>query len=113
MRFHAFHPFAGPFERLIIGLIGAWFLASTSVAYSMIRRGRWAEHREWMLRAVAGALGIATVRVAVVPIDLALTPLGAGPEVVFLHAFWIGSGVTVLAAEWWIRRTRPARASAV
>ena len=35
----------------------------------------------------------------------------ARPEVVLLHSFWIGSGVTVLGAEWWIRRTRPARAS--
>ena len=109
--FGVLHPFAGPFERLIIGLIGTWFLASTSIAFVSIRRGRTADHREWMLRAVAAALGISTVRIAVAPIDLVLTPLGVGPEVVFLHSFWIGWGVTVLGAEWWIRRTRPARAS--
>lgn len=106
--FGVLHPFAGPLERLIVGLIGTWFLVSTSIAYVRIRRGRSAEHREWMLRAVAGALGISMVRVVGLPLDVALTPLGIAPEVVFLHSFWLGWGLTMLGAEWWIRRTRPA-----
>ena len=110
--FGVLHPFAGVFERLIIALIGTWFLASTTIAYVKIRRGRTVEHREWMLRAVAGALSISMVRVVVFPIDLVLTPLGAGPDVVLVHSIWIGWGLTLLGAEWWIRRTRPARASA-
>ena len=79
--------------------------------YVRIRRRNTAEHREWMLRAAAGALGISMVRVAILPLDVALTPLGAKPEVVFLHAFWIGWGISILGAEWWIRRTRPPRVS--
>lgn len=109
--FGVLHPFAGPFERLIIGLVGTWFLAATSIAFVKIRQGRTAEHREWMLRAVAAALGISTVRLVVIPIDVVLTPYGVAPEVIFLHSFWIGWGVMLLAAEWWIRRTRPARPS--
>ena len=109
--FGVLHPFAGPFERVIIGLIGTWFLAATSLAYISIRRGRTVAHREWMLRAVGAALGIYTVRMVALPIDLVLTPLGVDPEVVFLHSIWIGWSLALLAAEWWIRRTRPARAS--
>lgn len=107
--FGVLHPFAGPFERFFLGLIGTWFLFSITIAFVRIRGGHAAEHREWMLRAVAGALSISTVRLVAIPIDLVETSLGAGPEVVLLHSIWIGWGVTLLGAEWWIRRTRPSR----
>ena len=109
--FGVLHPFAGPFERLIIGLVGSWFLAATSIAFVRIRQGRTAEHREWMLRAVAAALGISTVRLVATLLDVVLTPYGVAPEVIFLHSFWIGWGVMLLAAERWIRRTRHASPS--
>ena len=105
--FGVLHPLAGVVERVIVGLIGIWFLSATSIAFLRIRQGRTAEHREWMLRAVAAALGISTMRLVGIPVDLVLTPLGVGPEVAFLHTIWIGWSVTPLTAEWWIRRTRP------
>jgi hypothetical protein len=110
--FGVLHPIAGHFERFIIGLIGAWFLASISIAYVSIRRRQTAKHREWMLRAVGAAVGISMMRVVMIPLDLVLTSRAVRPEVVFLHSIWIGVGLTALGAEWWIRRTRPARASA-
>jgi hypothetical protein len=107
--FGIIHPFAGILERLLIGVIGGWFLVSITIAYVMIRRGRRAEHREWMLRAVAVSLSVSTVRGAALPVDLVLTRLGATPEAALLNAFWIGWGATLVGAEWWIRRTRPAQ----
>lgn len=73
--FGVLYPSVGPFERVIIGVMGTWFLTATIVAYISIRRGQTAKHREWMLRAVASALGISTVRLTVIPIDLVLTPM--------------------------------------
>lgn len=110
--FGVLYPSVGPLERLIIGVIGTWFMASTIVAYTSIRRGQTATHREWMLRAVGSALGVSTVRLSMIPLDLILTPMGIRPDVVVLNSFWIGWAVAVLAAEWWIRRTRPVRSSA-
>ena len=109
--FGVLYPSVGPLEQLIIGLIGTWFLASTIVAYISIRRGQTAKHREWMLRAVASALGISTVRLSVIPLDLVLTPMGVRPEIVLVNSFWMGWVIAVLTAEWWIRRTRPGRTS--
>ena len=107
--FGVLYPSVGQPEPFIIGVIGTWFLASTAIAYISIRRGHTAKHREWMLRAVASALGVSTVRLSMIPIDLVLTPMGVRPEVVFLNSFWIGWVIAIVTAEWWIRRTRPGR----
>lgn len=104
--FGVLHPVAGPFERLIVGVVGTWFIVAIIVAYVSIRRGRTAAHREWMLRAIGAALGVSTVRLAAIPLDVVLTSYGATPEVVLLHSFWSGWVIMLLAAEWWIRRTR-------
>ena len=87
---------------------GALLFVLLPLQFSKRIRSRYrAVHREWMLRAVAGALGISMVRVVMLPIDVVLTPLGTRPEVLFLHSFWIGWALTIVGAEWWIRRTRP------
>jgi hypothetical protein len=104
--FGILHPFAGAVERVIIGLVGTWFLLSITIAVVMIRRGLTARHREWMIRAVAAALSVSTVRMVVLPIDVVMTSIGVGPEAVMLHSFWIGWALTLVGAEWWIRRTR-------
>ena len=105
--FGVLHPFAGTIERVTIGLIGTYFLIASGIALARIRAGRSAAHREWMIRAVAAAMGISTVRLVILPIDVALTPAGFGIQAVFLISIWVGWGLTLAAAEWWIRRTRP------
>jgi hypothetical protein len=60
------------------------------------------------------AVGISTVRVVIVAIDLPLTMLGIDAVGVFLIGLWSGWILTVAAAEAWIRRTRlPAPVTAV
>lgn len=105
--FGVLHPFAGTVERVTIGLIGTYFLVASGIALVRIRARRTAEHREWMIRTVAAAIGISTVRLVILPIDVALTPAGFGIQTVFLISIWVGWGLTLTAAEWWIRRTRP------
>jgi hypothetical protein len=72
----------------------------------MIRRREPARHREWMLRAVAIALGVATVR-PVMGIFFASSRLThLTPRQFFGWAFWIGFLLNLIAVEIWIRRTQ-------
>lgn len=101
--FGLFMPFAGLLEASAIGLFGALFLFSLIRAYLAIRAGDVARHREWMIRMLAVALGVSTVRLVG---TLLAVSTRQGPEAWFGHAVWIGFGSTLAVAELWIRRTR-------
>jgi uncharacterized membrane protein len=100
-------PFGGPAEAILVVLVAAWFFTALIRAYAAIRRGDVASHREWMLRAVAVAVGISVVRVVGVATDLTLTPAGLSAANVFVATIWIGWPATIAVCEWWIRHTRP------
>jgi uncharacterized membrane protein YozB (DUF420 family) len=59
-------PIGGWLEVSAIVVYATAFLAALLTAWRYIRRGDVARHREWMLRAVAIALGIATTLPVVV-----------------------------------------------
>ena len=99
-------PYAGQAEALLILVIGALFLAAAAQAWLAIRRHDIARHREWMIRVFASAISISTVRVLGGPFDLALTPAGVHPRMVFLITIWVAWALTLGAAELWIRRGR-------
>jgi uncharacterized membrane protein YozB (DUF420 family) len=81
---------------------GAIFLFSLVKAMWHIRRKEVRLHREWMIRAFALAMGVATIRVFLVP----FMELGFSMEEVFGTTFWLGFSVNLLVAEVWINRTR-------
>jgi predicted membrane protein DUF2306 len=95
--------------------IGGWIEASGTILYAIVflislalavrhaRAKHFALHREWMIRAYAVTLGVATTR-PIVGLFFATTSLP--PERFFGAAFWIGFSVTVFAGEIWIRYTR-------
>src|ERR671910_2023062 len=60
-------PFSGWGERVIIGLFGTLFLVALLKGFVHVRAGRVALHREWMIRAFAIGLAIATQRVIFIP----------------------------------------------
>jgi uncharacterized membrane protein len=99
-------PYAGPAEAVVIAVFGGLFVVALVAAVAAIRRGDVTRHREWMIRAYAVAIGIATTRVMGAGIDLALSPLGFHPRGLFLLAIATGWVVTLGAAEVWIARTR-------
>lgn len=101
-------PFGGGIEAIAIAVFGGLFLAAIGRAVVAIRTGRVELHREWMIRAFAIAIGIATVRVWGTVFDLALTPLAVSPRDVFVMSVWTGWITTLGAAELWIAYTRPA-----
>jgi uncharacterized membrane protein len=104
-------PFSGWAERVIIGLFGGLFLFALFKGFVHVRAGRVALHREWMIRAFAIGLSIATQRLIFVPAfflvaDPTLEQARAISATAFLAAFVAHAGV----AEVWIRLTRKRRA---
>lgn len=100
-------PFSGWAERVVIGLFGSLFLFALIKGFVHVRAGRVALHREWMIRAFAIGLSIATQRLIFVPAllvvgDPTLDQLRAISAAAFLAAFVAHAGV----AEAWIRLTR-------
>jgi len=59
----SFYAAEGPGTHYGFGLLGALLIATTLVAYRNIRRGRIAEHREWMIRSVALIFAAVTLRI--------------------------------------------------
>jgi hypothetical protein len=102
-------PIGGPLEVSAIVFYGTALLASLLIAWRHIRRGDAMRHREWILRAIAIVLGIATTR-PVVAVFFATSPLTQlSPSQFFGAAFWIGFTSTALAGEWYVRSTRHVR----
>jgi uncharacterized membrane protein len=100
-------PFSGWAERVIIGLFGSLFLFALVKGFVHVRAGRVALHREWMIRAFAIALAIATQRVIFIPSLLVVGEPTDGQIVTLSLAAW--SAALVLhssLAEVWIHLTR-------
>jgi hypothetical protein len=83
-------------------IFGAFFLFALGRAY-------WMMHREWMIRAFATGLAVATIR-PIIGMFFATSRLtGMTPHEFFGTAFWIGFTLQVMVAEVWIQMTRGAR----
>jgi uncharacterized membrane protein len=86
-------------------LFGGFFLFALCKAFWHIRRREVALHREWMIRAFAIGLAVATIR-PIMGVFFATSPLtGLTPREFFGIAFWIGFVLHLIAAEAWIRST--------
>ena len=102
-------PIAGWWERAVVGSFGIFFLFALGKAIYHIRRQEVAQHREWMIRAFAIALAIATMRVIGTTI-VAFTE-NRSPEFlrfVFNLTLTIALLLHAAMAEAWIRSTRTA-----
>jgi uncharacterized membrane protein len=92
-------------------LFAALFLFSLGKAFLHIRRREIPQHREWMLRAFAIGLAVATIR-PIVGIFFATSRLThLTPHDFFGTAFWLGFTLQLIAAESWIHYTRNKLAS--
>ena len=97
----------GANETAATTLFALIFLFSLGKAYIHIRRREFAQHREWMIRAFAVGLAVATIR-PIVGIFFAFSRLThQTPHEFFGTAFWLGFTIQLLAAEIWINVTRP------
>lgn len=92
----------GPNETAATTLYAIVYLICLVKAYLFIRHKDVARHREWMIRAYAVGLGVATTR-PIVGMFFAFRRLT--PHEFFGIAFWLGFTITFLAGEAWIDYT--------
>jgi uncharacterized membrane protein len=98
-------PFSGWGERVIIGLFGGLFLFALVKGFLHVRAGRVALHREWMIRALAVGLSIATMRLIFVP-ALMIASTHAQITALSVSSFAAAFILNTTVAELWIRSTR-------
>lgn len=96
-------------EKSAIFLFGTLFLFSLGKALWHAMHREFAAHREWMLRGYAIGLAVATIRPIMGAFFAAALLSGHVPQPgkFFGTAFWIGFTLQTMAAEIWIRYTRP------
>jgi hypothetical protein len=100
-------PFSGWPERVIIGLFGGLFLVSLVRGFVYVRAGQVNLHREWMIRAFAIALSIATMRLIFIPAMIIVsTPTDAQIAALSVMSFTVAFVAHASVAELWIRATR-------
>jgi len=96
-------------EKAAILLFGSFFLMALGKGLWHAMHGEFAQHREWMIRGFGVGLAIAAIRPVMGAFFAAAviqhnTPQ---PQHFFGTAFWIGFVLETIAAELWIRYTRP------
>jgi hypothetical protein len=96
-------PVGGVTELSAIIVFDGLFLISFARAFALFLRHQ-PHYREWMMRAIAVLLGIATTRpvMGVFFATARLTHLE--PRQFFGIAFWIGFAATYIAGEWYLQR---------
>lgn len=101
------HPIGGMNEAAAAITFGSLFVFCILRAFWYIRfRRNIVLHREWMIRAIAIALGIATVR-PIMGVFFATSRLThLTPHDFFGTAFWIGFTINLVAGEAWLHRGR-------
>ncbi len=104
LAFVAVLPVFGSFSSSVaVFLASVVFLISIVQGYRHIRRFEIAEHREWMIRALAIGLGISTFRV-LIPILIGL--FGVSFTEAWDTVAWLGFVINISVAEAWIHVTR-------
>jgi uncharacterized membrane protein len=98
----------GANEAVATMFFAAFFLFALCRAFLFIRRGKVALHREWMIRAFAVGLAVATIRPIVGVFFATRRMTHLAPHDFFGTAFWLGFTIHLIAAEIWINYTRPA-----
>jgi uncharacterized membrane protein len=101
-------PKAGWPERVVIGFFGGLFAIALVKGFLHVRAGRVALHREWMIRAFAVGLAIATARLIFFPALLITTadPTDGLFGTLLVVALAVAFVLNTSAAELWIRATR-------
>jgi uncharacterized membrane protein len=100
-------PFSGWSESLVMAVFGSLFLFALVKGFLEVRAGHIARHREWMIRAFAIGLAIATMRLIFIPaLLLTVEPTEEQIARLSIMAFAIAFVLHSLLAEAWIRVTR-------
>src|SRR5215471_15425521 len=108
-------PFAMPSrpvsEKVFMTVFSLTFVFFLTQSVRWARNRNFVRHREWILRTVAVALGPLVQRL-ILPIFLIALGVRSMPEFweYFMTSAWLSAGLTLTAAEWWIRASSSPRA---
>lgn len=91
---------AGPVARVGFGLLALAWGPSTLFGWWLARRGEWARHRGWMIRAWALTLAAITLRLYLLVLPMIPVDPVAGYQAISFLA-WVPN---LLIAEYWLRR---------
>lgn len=95
--------YGGLTTHLGFGLLAIALLSASAMAYLAIRARRVGDHREWMIRSYALIFAAVTLR-----IELPLLTIGLGAFLpAYLTIAWLCWVPNLIAAEWYLRRSRP------
>ncbi|MBV8213799.1 MAG: DUF2306 domain-containing protein [Verrucomicrobia bacterium] len=97
----AFFANGGITSRAAFTVLSALWISTTAIAYRAIRRRRWKEHRDWMMRSYALTLSAITLRLWKLGLVWMFHP---NPMDVYRVVAWLGFVPNLLLAEWLIRR---------
>jgi uncharacterized membrane protein YozB (DUF420 family) len=103
-------PFSGPLEIVVVAPFAGLFVFALGRGLWLARRRRIAEHREWMIRALAIATSIATMRLLFVPLLFAGEVSDERARWLSLTSFAAAFLLHATVAEAWVRATRGGRA---
>lgn len=98
--------FGGFASETAAWLFGSMFLFCLLRALWCARNKLFAQHREWMIRTLAIALGVATQRVL---IFIFMVTSGYSFDEIFGPAQWLGFSLNLIIAEIWITLSRVKR----
>lgn len=90
-------------ESMATAFFSLFILFSLVMALVRIKQRNFGQHREWMIRAFALMLAIATERLMLTGL-MSTTDIGIG--VLFGTTFWMAGVMNIAAAELWINLTR-------
>jgi hypothetical protein len=96
-------PIGGVNEAAGVLLFAIYFLTALTKAFWHILHRQITLHREWIIRAFAVGLAVATIR-PIIALFFAFSKLS--PHIFFGTAFWLGFSLHAIAAETWINSTR-------
>ncbi|PCH60159.1 MAG: hypothetical protein COC19_06290 [SAR86 cluster bacterium] len=90
-------------ESMATAFLSAYIFFALIMAYRKIRQRQFGAHREWMIRAFALLLAIATERLM---LTVLMGATGIDVAILFGTTFWMAGVTNLAAAEIWISLTR-------
>ena len=97
------YSFGGNITHAGFGLLATGVLITTSMAYRSAKSGKYALHREWMIRSYSLMFGAPTLRLW---LPLLIVAYQGQFRPAYLWVSWVSWVPNLLLAEWYIRRTR-------
>jgi uncharacterized membrane protein len=97
---------SGPIAGAGFGTLAILWVTATMVGWRAARKGRWIDHRRWMVRSFALTFAAVTLRLYL-PFAVIGATLGFSFQIAYQAIAWLCWVPNALLAEWYLGRTKP------